>query len=110
MEQFETISVELAYQRWQEGSCVLVDIRDEQSFSAGHTPGAFHLTNASMPLFMQQNEFDRPIMVMCYHGHSSRSAAQYLLHQGFDAVYSIDGGFTAWANQFPQDIATTLKG
>ena len=34
-------------------------------------------------------------MVMCYHGNSSRSAAQYLLHRGFDAVYSIDGGFEA---------------
>ncbi len=84
MEQFETINVEQAYLRLKEGSATLVDIRDPQSFEAGHTPGAFHLTNASLPVFMRQNEFDRPVMVMCYHGNSSRSAAQYLLHQGFD--------------------------
>lgn len=98
MEQFEAINVEQAYARWKEGSAALVDIRDPQSFEAGHTPGAFHLTNATLSAFMQQNDFERPVMVMCYHGNSSRSAAQYLLHQGFDAVYSIDGGFEACAS------------
>ena len=82
MEQFEAINVEQAYARWKEGSAALVDIRDPQSFEAGHTPGAFHLTNATLSAFMQQNDFERPVMVMCYHGNSSRSAAQYLLHQG----------------------------
>ena len=107
METFECIGVEEAHQKLQQKHAVLVDIRDPQSFEAGHTPGAFHLTNATLSAFMQQNEFDRPVMVMCYHGNSSRSAAQYLLHQGFDAVYSIDGGFEAWARQFPQDVETS---
>ena len=75
MEQFEAINVEQAYTRWKEGSAALVDIRDPQSFEAGHTPGAFHLTNATLSAFMQQNDFERPVMVMCYHGNSSRSAA-----------------------------------
>ena len=48
MEQFEAINVEQAYTRWKEGSAALVDIRDPQSFEAGHTPGAFHLTNATL--------------------------------------------------------------
>lgn len=108
MEQFEAINVEQAYTRWKDGSAALVDIRDPQSFQAGHTPGAFHLTNDSLHAFMQQNDFDRPVMVMCYHGNSSRGAAQYLLTQGFDAVYSIDGGFEAWLRQFPQDIETSV--
>lgn len=108
MEQFETIDVEQAHQRLKDDSAVLVDIRDPQSFEAGHTPGAFHLTNATLPAFMQHNEFDRPVMVMCYHGNSSRSAAQYLLQQGFDAVYSINGGFEAWVRQFPQDVETSV--
>ena len=82
MEQFEAINVEQAYTRWKEGSAAPVDIRDPQSFEAGHTPGAFHLTNATLSAFMQQNDFERPVMVMCYHGNSSRSAAQYLLHRG----------------------------
>ena len=41
MEQFEAINVEQAYTRWKEGSAALVDIRDPQSFEAGHTPAPF---------------------------------------------------------------------
>ena len=104
MEQFETIDVVQAHQRLKDGSTALVDIRDPQSFEAGHTPGAFHLTNATLSAFMQQNEFDRPVMVMCYHGNSSKGAAQYLIQQGYDAVYSVDGGFDAWHRHFPAEV------
>lgn len=41
---------------------------------------------------------------MCYHGISSRGAAQFLIGQGFESVYSVDGGFEAWSKTFPQDI------
>ncbi|WP_413736700.1 thiosulfate sulfurtransferase GlpE [Sodalis sp. RH21] len=109
MENFATISVEQAHQRWQRGEAVLVDIRDPQSFAAGHTPGAFHLTNDTLGAFMRQNDLTRPVMVMCYHGNSSKGAAQYLLQQGFDAAYSIDGGFEAWQQAFPGEV-NTLSG
>ncbi len=105
MEHFEAISVEQAHQCWQRGEAVLVDIRDPQSYAAGHTPGAFHLTNDTLGAFLQQTDFGRPVMVMCYHGNSSQGAAQYLLQQGFAAAYSIDGGFEAWLNAFPGEVA-----
>ena len=33
------------------------------------------------------------------------NSAQYLLQQGYDVVYSIDGGFEAWQRQFPAEVA-----
>lgn len=51
---------------------------------------------------MRQHDGVMPLMVMCYHGNSSRGAAQYLLHQGFDEVYSVDGGFEAWLRAYPE--------
>jgi thiosulfate sulfurtransferase len=110
MEHFEAISVEQARIRWQEGDAVLVDIRDSANYLAGHTPGAFHLTNDTLNAFMQQNDFHRPVMVMCYHGVSSKDAAQFLLQQGFAAVYSIDGGFAAWQRAFPDEVAGQAAG
>ncbi len=104
MEQFEAISVEQAHNRLKEGNAVMVDIRDIQSFNTAHAPGAFHLSNESISAFMQQTTPATPVLVMCYHGISSRNAAQYLLTQGFDAVYSVDGGFEAWSKTFPQDV------
>ncbi len=105
METFERINVNQAHEQLNKHSAVLVDVRDPQSFAIGHARGAFHLTNDSLVTFMEQTDPDTPVLVMCYHGNSSQGAAQYLIHQGFDRVYSIDGGFEAWLRQYPEEVA-----
>ncbi|QKJ85280.1 thiosulfate sulfurtransferase [Paramixta manurensis] len=109
MEQFECISAQQAQAHLQQGQAILVDIRDPQSFEAAHASGAFHLTNGSLNNFLQQTDFETPVLVMCYHGNSSKGAAQYLIGQGFEQVYSIDGGFDAWRAQFPQLVESELS-
>ncbi|WP_116474838.1 thiosulfate sulfurtransferase GlpE [Zobellella maritima] len=96
MEQFAHISVEEASAMLAEGQARLVDIRDPQSFALAHAQGAFHLTNDSLVSFTNEVEFDVPVIVVCYHGISSQGAAQFLINQGYEEVYSLDGGFEAW--------------
>lgn len=98
MEQFAHISVRDAFAKLSDDqeSAVMVDIRDPQSFHVAHAKSAFHLTNDSIVSFMQNVDFEQPVLVMCYHGISSQGAAQYLINQGFEEVYSVDGGFEAW--------------
>ena len=104
MEQFECISVQQAQAQMTDNNALLVDIRDPQSYAAAHASGAFHLTNESLPGFIAQSDVDTPVLVMCYHGISSKSAAQYLLNQGFKQVFSVEGGFEAWRVVFPQQV------
>ncbi|WP_380183248.1 thiosulfate sulfurtransferase GlpE [Kalamiella sp. sgz302252] len=104
MEQFECINVQQAQAKLAEGKALLVDIRDPQSYAIAHASGAFHLSNATLGDFLQQNDLSVPVLVMCYHGNSSKSAAQYLLSQGFAEAYSVDGGFDAWRAAFPQQV------
>lgn len=101
MKEFKHISVNDTFAKLQQGEVVIADIRDEQSFSSAHIEGAFHLTNGSLLQFTQQHDFDTPVVVVCYHGNSSQGAAQYLVQQGFDQVYSMDGGFEGWRQHFP---------
>ncbi|MCG3864841.1 MULTISPECIES: thiosulfate sulfurtransferase GlpE [unclassified Photobacterium] len=98
MEQFQHISVDQAYQLLQQtdNQAVLVDIRDPQSFALAHPEQAFHLTNDTMVSWMDEVDFEQPVIVMCYHGISSQGAAQYLINQGYENVYSLDGGFEGW--------------
>ncbi|MDP5292820.1 thiosulfate sulfurtransferase GlpE [Oceanimonas sp. CHS3-5] len=96
MDQFAHISVDDAHIMLSEGRARLVDIRDPQSFAQAHAEGAFHLTNDSLVTFTNEVDYDTPVIVMCYHGISSQGAAQYLVNQGFEEVYSLDGGFEAW--------------
>ncbi|MEL7292773.1 MAG: thiosulfate sulfurtransferase GlpE [Pseudomonadota bacterium] len=96
MDQFKHIDVSGAQALLTQGQAHMVDIRDPQSFAVNHAQHAFHLTNDTMVTFMNEVEFDQPVLVMCYHGISSQGAAQYLVNQGFEQVYSVDGGFEAW--------------
>jgi len=74
----------------------IADIRDAASFESGHIEGAINLSNENLASFIAQADMDLPLIVICYHGISSQSAAQYLVEQGFDQVYSLDGGYQAW--------------
>lgn len=105
MEQFQHIDVFGAQHLLEQGQARIVDIRDPQSFALGHAQGAHHLTNDTIVTFMDEHEFEQPVLVMCYHGISSQGAAQYLINQGFEEVYSIDGGFDAWQRaSLPIDV------
>ncbi len=104
MTEFKRIAPEQA-QALRSNGAVVVDIRDPQSFASGHIAGATHLDNHSLPDFIAGADFDQPLIVTCYHGHSSQSAAAYLAHQGFSEVYSLDGGFELWRSTFPGEIA-----
>lgn len=77
-------------------SVQIVDIRDDESYAAGHIDGAVHLHNANIQDFIAQADLDAPLLVCCYHGHMSQSAAAYLAEQGFSDAYSLDGGYEGW--------------
>lgn len=96
MDQFQHIDVAGAQALIEQHNARLLDIRDPQSFAVAHAKDAYHLTNDTIVAFMNEAEFDEPVLVMCYHGISSQGAAQYLVNQGFEQVYSVDGGFEAW--------------
>ncbi|MBU3006262.1 thiosulfate sulfurtransferase GlpE [Paraglaciecola arctica] len=101
MEQFAHISVQETQKKLLQGGVRIVDIRDDAAFAAGHIKGSTQLTNGSLHSFMSEVEFDTPVIVCCYHGISSQQAAQFLIHQGFEEVYSLDGGFEAWRQNQP---------
>ncbi|MCY1435470.1 Thiosulfate sulfurtransferase GlpE [compost metagenome] len=104
MSEFQRIPPERA-QALREQGAVVVDIRDPQSFALGHISGSRHLDNHSLADFIAKADFDKPLIVSCYHGNSSQGAAAYLAHQGFAEVYSLDGGFELWRSLYPDQVA-----
>ncbi len=103
MHSFQRISIDDAKQLLDDKPCQLVDIRDEQSFSLGHIPGARHLDNSTVQDFLLSADPDQPLLIYCYHGNSSQSAAQYFVEKDFTEVYSVDGGFEAWRQRYPTE-------
>ncbi|MFC0445993.1 thiosulfate sulfurtransferase GlpE [Pseudidiomarina halophila] len=104
MSEFSRINTATAHELWQSGQAAFADIRDARSFELGHIPGSVHLTDASLSDFLADLADEQPVVVVCYHGNSSQGAAQYLAQQGVEPVSSLDGGFTAWAQFFPEAV------
>lgn len=75
---------------------ILVDIRDKDCYETDHVQSAVHLSQETLSDFLKQTRMETPILVMCYHGNSSQMIAQFLTEQGFQEVYSVDGGYEGW--------------
>jgi thiosulfate sulfurtransferase len=95
---FQRIDVQTAAQIIGEQDAHIVDVRDPNSFAQGHIKNAIHLDNNSVPAFIADSDKTKPVVVICYKGNASQSAADFLNQQGFTQTYSVDGGMGEWAH------------
>lgn len=93
---FKHLSAPQAQTLIQTCNAQVVDIRDPASFAGAHIDGALRIDNGNVANFIDTADKSAPLIVCCYHGISSQSAAQFFCEQGFTEVYSLDGGFEAW--------------
>lgn len=101
MNSFSHIDVDGAREKLDADEVIFVDIRDGESRQDGHIAGSVHLTDETVEGFLSATDTAHPVIVYCYHGNSSQMAAQFLVERGFSEVYSMDGGYEAWANRHP---------
>ena len=101
MHEIPEIDVEAAHRLQQAGGALFMDVRDPGSHRAAHVPGARHVDDATIEAFLRDTPREQPVVVYCYHGHTSLGGAAYLLEQGFTQVWSMTGGFEAWRGRFP---------
>jgi len=86
----------------EQGNSQIIDIRDAMSYQAGRMTNAIRIDNENIEQYMAQANQQAPLIVCCYHGNSSQNAAHYFSEQGFQDVYSLDGGFEQWKVVFPE--------
>jgi rhodanese-related sulfurtransferase len=77
---------------------LVLDVRESGEWSTGHIPGARHITLAQLDKRMSEIEKfkDRPIIICCASGNRSSSACGRLKKGGFEKVFNLSGGISAW--------------
>lgn len=77
---------------------VLVDVREESEWAAGHLPGAVHLGKGIIERDIETRVPDTSAKVILYCGGGFRSAlsADNLQKMGYSNVESMDGGWKGW--------------
>ena len=79
-----------------QNQALIIDIRDEESCNKGNIPNAVNYNSEDIMNLINQKEKSVDIVIYCYHGNSSRKVAAFLSENGFNNVYSLIGGFSAW--------------
>lgn len=78
---------------------VVLDVREDEEWTAGHIEGARHVPMFQVPNHIQYAEDltpETPIVVVCKMGGRSAQVTAWLRQNGYDAV-NLDGGMLAWA-------------
>jgi rhodanese-related sulfurtransferase len=78
-------------------SFVLIDVREESEYGAGHIPGAMHLSKGIIERDIEQKvpDTEQQIVLYCGGGFRSALAAENLQKMGYTNVLSMDGGWRA---------------
>jgi rhodanese-related sulfurtransferase len=77
---------------------VLVDVREESEYAAGHAAGSIHLGKGVIERDIEAKVPDvaTPLVLYCGGGFRSALAADALQKMGYANVISMDGGWRAW--------------
>ena len=96
IEETDVVSVK---QRMDAGEpLLLVDVREESEWDAGHIPGAIHLGRGILERDIERLVPDhaQEIILYCGGGYRSALAAENLLKMGYKRPVSMDGGAGGW--------------
>jgi rhodanese-related sulfurtransferase len=76
---------------------VLVDVREDHEFGAGHVKGAVHLSKGTIERDIETRYPETDTTLVCYCGGGFRSVlvADNLRKMGYANVISLDGGWRA---------------
>ena len=93
---FQCISIEDAKIIIDKDNLTIIDIRDRNSFLNGHIDKAVHVEDLDIDNFLKDKNKNDTILIYCYHGNSSKSAANFFVQHGFEKVLSMDEGYSGW--------------
>jgi rhodanese-related sulfurtransferase len=97
-EALPSVSPQQAVQMQAQQKAVILDVRENDEWNAGHIAGAIHIplgeiSNRIGELTKYQNH---PVITQCRSGARSAKAADILTKAGFNNVHNMDGGLNAW--------------
>jgi rhodanese-related sulfurtransferase len=80
----------------RESDLLIFDTRDPDSYARGHLSDAQPVSDAALKQLFASRLRQRPVLVYCYRGNSSRDLCKFIAGFGFERVYNLSGGWQGW--------------
>jgi len=75
---------------------VVLDVRTVSEYESGHLEGAINIPVEVLSSHLSELNPSDELLVYCRTGNRSTTAVGILRENGYDRVYHMDGGITAW--------------
>lgn len=96
---YQIIDKQKMLELMQNQKALVLDCRKTRDYQSGHIDGAMHLHDSLRETLIKGKQYDRPLLIYCYHGHASQHVAEMFADFGFKNVYSLDKGYEGWVTE-----------
>jgi rhodanese-related sulfurtransferase len=79
-------------------NALLVDVREQDEWDAGHIDGSVHIPMAQLPDRLDELDKKAMTIVVCRSGQRSAKVAAWLINRDYDAL-NMTGGMLSWTEQ-----------
>ena len=90
------VDVQTAADLAQRPDVVILDVREQNEWDAGHIPGAVLIPMSEIQGRLSEVPKDKTVIVQCRSGNRSSQVTDFLQQQGFTNVHNLSGGLNAW--------------
>lgn len=96
----QSVSSQIATQLINREQAVVLDLRAQSEFNAGHIVDALNIpyTSLSSRLSDLEKYKEKPVILVCKMGQHSSAASKMLMKAGFTQVKRMSGGMTEWSS------------
>ncbi|WP_319482708.1 rhodanese-like domain-containing protein [uncultured Draconibacterium sp.] len=118
-QEIDAIDTEGFHEKYVEGlksrksDYILIDVRTKDEYRAGHIPGAYLVQRGVLESHIEKEAVwegfrhavpkkTDTIILYCRSGSRSALATKSLMMLGYEHVYSLDGGWNAWHENYPK--------
>ena len=102
---YESISPKEFAARLKSGDKLrFIDVREPQEFAVARVEEAELLPLSRFNEWIDTLKPEEEIVVMCHHGIRSANVCMFLVRNGFEKIFNLDGGIDLWSKEVDQSI------
>jgi rhodanese-related sulfurtransferase len=84
---------------------VLLDVREPWEYEICRIAQSINMPMQTVTSRLQELEDDANVVVICHHGARSQQVAAYLVRNGYEKIFNLEGGIDAWSDNVDPTVA-----
>src|SRR5208283_672 len=95
---------ELASWKKEGRDFVLLDVRLPSEIALASIPGSLNIPMKDVQARVREIPRHKPVVVVCHFGDRSARIARFLVTDGFEEVFNLDGGIDLYALKIDREV------